>query len=190
MASDEDYMSFLDKANQPPSQGTTASVITQQQQQHHQRVLKTVDADVDIPEPIMSVCGAGATANANADAGGIYYYTSDADEPFVPVALKLQSNSGGGLPDEGGANRWTTTEEFARLVNHWEPEKADIEIMDPIDWDSQGSYKVIIDAVRQAGKGSDVRVYRVGMGGVKHEYWVVTATEGKLVGAKALAVES
>jgi hypothetical protein len=48
--------------------------------------------------------------------------------------------------------------------------------------------------VRLAGKGSDVRVYRVKRQGARFEYWVVT-TEGKgedarLVGAKALAVES
>ncbi len=66
--------------------------------------------------------------------------------------------------------------------------------MDPIDWDAQGQYGDIIEAVRKAGKGNDVRVYKVKKDGTRAEYWVVT-TEGKgkgarLVGAKALAVES
>jgi len=48
--------------------------------------------------------------------------------------------------------------------------------------------------VTRAGKGNDVKVYRISKGGVRVEYWVVT-TDGKgagarLVGAKALAVES
>lgn len=51
-----------------------------------------------------------------------------------------------------------------------------------------------MDAVTKAGKGNDVKVYRVPRESVKVEYWVVT-TEGKgkgakLVGVKALAVES
>jgi hypothetical protein len=66
--------------------------------------------------------------------------------------------------------------------------------MDPVDWDTQGQYKELIDAVTKAGKGNDVRVYRIPKGGARVEYWVVT-TEGKgknakLVGVKALAVES
>ena len=85
-------------------------------------------------------------------------------------------------------------EEFASLIGHWAPSEAEIEILDPVDWDSNGQYADIIDAVREAGAGNDIRVYRVGREGVKAEYWIVT-TEGKgkgvkLVGVKALAVES
>lgn len=87
-----------------------------------------------------------------------------------------------------------STEEFATLIHHPEPANAQIEILDPADWDTQGQYKAILDAVQKAGEGNDIRVYRVSKGGVKVEYWIVT-TEGKgasakLVGAKALAVES
>ena len=86
------------------------------------------------------------------------------------------------------------TEEFAQLINHWEPKEADITILDPIDWDTVGQYKALIDAVREAGAGNDVRVYKVARGGVRVEYWLIT-TKGKgknatLVGVKALAVES
>jgi len=88
----------------------------------------------------------------------------------------------------------SATEEIAKLINHPDPANAEVEIMDPVDWDTQGQYKDIIDAVTKAGKGNDVRVYKISKGGVRVEYWVVT-TEGKgkdakLVGVKALAVES
>ncbi len=67
----------------------------------------------------------------------------------------------------------------------------DISILDPLDWDRQGQYKALLDAVRQAGEGNDVRVYRVQQGATRAEYWLVTTTSsGQLVGFKAKAVES
>jgi len=82
-------------------------------------------------------------------------------------------------------------EEFAKLIAHPDPAKAEVEIMDPVDWDRDGQYKDVIDAVVKAGKGNDVRVYRVTKSSTKIEYWVVTTTDqGSLVGVKALAVES
>ena len=62
--------------------------------------------------------------------------------------------------------------------------------MDPTDWDTQGQYSEIVQAVREASKGADVRVYRVKKDGTRTEYWVVAAVDGKIVGAKALGVES
>ncbi|KAI1093382.1 hypothetical protein F5B19DRAFT_450105 [Rostrohypoxylon terebratum] len=165
MASDGDYMAFLDKANEDPSKGYTKPQSASKQE------FKATDDGAQIPAAIQE-----ATKDS--------FYVSDADEPFAPVYLAW--NEGGkGLPDE---------EEFATLIHHPEPANAQIEILDPADWDTQGQYKAILDAVEKAGKGNDVRVYRVSKGGVKVEYWVVT-TEGKgasakLVGAKALAVES
>lgn len=54
-----------------------------------------------------------------------------------------------------------------------------------------------MEAVRAATKGSDVRVYRIEMEGARVEYWVVGVLKGdgkigqaRLVGAKALAIES
>lgn len=69
-----------------------------------------------------------------------------------------------------------------------------MEILDPVDWDAQGRYSEVVDEVRKAGRGADVRVYRVGRGdGVRVEYWVVAWLEeegGVVVGVKALGVES
>jgi hypothetical protein len=83
---------------------------------------------------------------------------------------------------------------LAKLIHHPDPASAEIEILDPVDWDSSGQYEEIIQAVTQAGKGNDVRVYRIARGDTRAEYWVLT-TEGQgkhalLVGAKALAIES
>jgi hypothetical protein len=77
MASDEDYASFLDKANEDPSAGTAKS------QSKGKVELKAVDAEVP-----------AALKKATKDA----FYVSDADEPFVPVALKFGGKT---LPDEG-----------------------------------------------------------------------------------------
>jgi hypothetical protein len=62
--------------------------------------------------------------------------------------------------------------------------------MDIGEWDTQGQYKDIVDATRDATKGSDVRVYRISKGGSRVEYWVVGVESGKLIGVKALAIES
>ncbi len=62
--------------------------------------------------------------------------------------------------------------------------------MDIAEWDRQGQYKDVVDATREASKGSDVRVYRIQGSGARVEYWVVGLDGGKLVGVKALAIES
>lgn len=79
---------------------------------------------------------------------------------------------------------------FAKLVHHPSPGEADISIMDVQEWDPRGHYKKLVEKVREAVKGSEVRVYRVGLGGTRVEYWVVGVVDGRLVGAKALAIES
>jgi hypothetical protein len=83
----------------------------------------------------------------------------------------------------------TFTAAFKKLINH-PNEDADIQIMDIAEWDTQGQYKAQVDAVREASMGSDVRVYRVEREGSRVEYWVVGFEGGKLVGVKALGIES
>jgi hypothetical protein len=82
--------------------------------------------------------------------------------------------------------------EFAQLIGHWDAENADVCIMDPVDWDSQGQYTKLVEAVREATKGNDVRVYRVVRDKTRTEYWVLSTEEegGRIVGVKALGVES
>lgn len=78
MASDEDYMSFLNKANQDTSGSNQATIQSKGQ-------FKTTDSGSQPPAEIKSACK---------DA----FYVSDADEPFEPVSLKYD---GPDLPDEG-----------------------------------------------------------------------------------------
>lgn len=80
MASDEDYMSFLNKANEDPSAGTAKSAS-----KGGKLELKSVDKGEEVPKVLRE-----PTENEE------WIYISDADEPFVAVALKLK----GGLPDE------------------------------------------------------------------------------------------
>ncbi|KAJ3555234.1 hypothetical protein NPX13_g10397 [Xylaria arbuscula] len=81
MASDEDYMAFLDKANRDPNEGYAAP------QSSSKAELKTTDDGAKIPAAIQE-----ATKDA--------FYVSDSDEPFVPVSLAWDEG-GKGLPDEG-----------------------------------------------------------------------------------------
>lgn len=74
MASDSDYASFLEKANQDTS-------ITQAQVTSSTPKTKAIDAEV--PTALQSIEA---------------YYVSDADEPFEPVSLKWEEDR---IPDEG-----------------------------------------------------------------------------------------
>ncbi|OBT85534.1 hypothetical protein VE02_05393 [Pseudogymnoascus sp. 03VT05] len=106
-------------------------------------------------------------------------YVSEADEGFVGVSL---GTGGRGMVDG---------ESFADLIGS--PDGREIEILDISQWDERGEYKSIVDAIRDATSGGDVRVYRVPRGATRVEYWVVgveEGEEGRLVGAKALSVES
>jgi len=83
MSSDADYMAFLDKANEDPSKGYDAA--QSQGGAAGDAAFKTTDKGVEVPQ-VLSKVTQGA------------FYTSDADEPFVPVALRFE---GGELPNEG-----------------------------------------------------------------------------------------
>jgi hypothetical protein len=99
------------------------------------------------------------------------YYISDSDEPFEPVALEF----------EGGN---VSADDLKKLVG-----SDSVEEVKGTGFESQ--YKKVIDAVKQAGNGS-VKVFRVELEGTRAEYYVVAVDdkEGRIVGLKALAVES
>lgn len=82
MASDGDYMSFLDKANQDVSGGSASTA-----QKGGSFQFKATDTEVEVPKEIKEV-----TQDA--------FFVSEADEPFVAVALKYDGSS---LPDEGAS---------------------------------------------------------------------------------------
>jgi len=165
MASDDDYMNFLDKANQDPSAGRANS----SSKEHGKVQLKTVDSGHELPEEIKV-----ATQKEE------WIYVSDADEPFVGVSLTLKAKE---LPDEAS---------FAKLIHYSASSGEGIAIYDVAEWDPRGQYKDVVEATRKAAKGGDVRVYKVPLGGPRIEYWVVGLDKegGVLVGAKTLSVES
>lgn len=87
MASDEDYMAFLNKANNDADEAHAhAAEETARAQAGARAQLKTLDAGETAPASIVKVCQEAV-------------YTSDADEPFEQVSLKYTGE--GGLPDEG-----------------------------------------------------------------------------------------
>ncbi|OTA04421.1 hypothetical protein A9Z42_0050000 [Trichoderma parareesei] len=166
MASDEDYMAFLNKANQDADEGRASAAAAQRSQGGAApRTFKATDDGAEIPKSI---------AEALRDA----FYVSEADEPFSGVSLRLGER--------------LDIVEFAKLIHHWDAENAQIDIMDPVDWDSEGQYANLIDAVREATKGNDVRVYRVARDLTRAEYFVISRDDegGRIVGVKALGVES
>lgn len=83
MASDEDYMAFLNKANEGVSGGSGQAAAQSTKVQS-----KAVDSGTEVPKEIREVCR-GA------------FYVSDADEPFEGVSLRWSGEDG--LPDEGTA---------------------------------------------------------------------------------------
>lgn len=85
--SDQDYMAFLEKANEDPSKGVASVAATNE---GAKKKFRTTQEGVEVPAPIAKVCGKG----------DVSFYTSDADEPFEAVAL-LWDEGGKGLPDEG-----------------------------------------------------------------------------------------
>lgn len=84
MSNDDDYMAFLNKANEDPSKGYEKSATTQSSSKAE---FKTTDSGAKVPAVL---------SEATQDA----FYISDADEPFVPVYLTW-NETGKGLPDEG-----------------------------------------------------------------------------------------
>lgn len=151
MASDADYASFLDKANQD----TGASATTQSSSS---KKFSTKSVNTTVPVELEEIQE---------------YYTSDADEPFEPVSLEW----------EGG---WKiTASELKSLLNHDSNiEEADEKLF--------SQYKKVVEVVKEAGNGK-VAYFRVEHGGgTRLEYYVVSVDEngGRVVGVKALAVES
>ena len=83
MATDDEYLAFLDKVNRDPSEG----YVTMLSQDGATREFKARDEGASVPAAIAAV-----TTDR--------FFTSDADEPFVPVVLAWDE-AGKTLPDEG-----------------------------------------------------------------------------------------
>ena len=84
MASDDDYMAFLNKANEDADTGQQQAAA--QSATSGQRKFTATDQGATIPKEIEAVCQRGEV------------YVTEGDEPFEPVSLKWDNT---GLPDEG-----------------------------------------------------------------------------------------
>ncbi|KAF2689383.1 hypothetical protein K458DRAFT_439723 [Lentithecium fluviatile CBS 122367] len=146
--SDADYEAFLNKANQDTSGGEATT---------QSKSYSTKSVNTAVPEALESV---------------EEYYTSDADEPFEPVALEFDGES-------------IDAKQLKNLLGHGDV----VEEISVKDWDPKGQYKKVLDAVKKATDG-EVKVFRVELEGTRMEYYVVGVSEKKVVGLKALSVES
>ncbi|KAH7392779.1 hypothetical protein BKA66DRAFT_458282 [Pyrenochaeta sp. MPI-SDFR-AT-0127] len=149
MSSDADYASFLDKANQD-----TGSVA---QQDASKKSFGTKSVNTAVPKALEQV---------------EEYYTSDADEPFEPVALTF----------DGGD---VSADDLKKLIGG----DKNVEEVKQKTFESQ--YSKVIDAVKKAGNGQ-VKVFKVDIDRTRAEFYVVTVDEkeDRIVGLKALSVES
>jgi hypothetical protein len=85
MASDSDYMAFLDKANRQRDAGNSQAHTESSAPSKHIRT-ETVETGVKVPDVLKKVDT---------------FYVSETDEPFEPVALKWEGASKGVWPGPG-----------------------------------------------------------------------------------------
>lgn len=194
MASDEEYQNFLDKANE--GSGGVSSKSTGEGKK-----LKTLDSGVNVPGSLKEL---------------EVYYTSDTDEPFEEVGLKFDGGKLDGCTfclsltiflalsilliysisishsfsvsyiqhiTDGG----TVLATFSKLVNHDDT----AEELSVKEFDPNGQYKEVIEAVKKATDGKG-KIFRTGTEGARVEYWVVGIAKGggSVIGMRAKAVES
>ena len=164
MASDEDYTSFLEKANQPTGAATASTTSS---------AISKLPNQADLPSQSSSIPPALKSLDVA--------FTSESDEPFEPFAVPYPISS---LPDAA---------EFAKVIKH-EKGKAGVEELSVKDFDPNGEYAGVLEKVaKAAGNKGEVRCFRVDAGrSTKVLYYVVALdTEGgRLVGVRAMSVES
>jgi hypothetical protein len=75
--------------------------------------------------------------------------------------------------------------DLKKILGHGE----EVEEQSVKEWDPKGQYKKVVDAVEKAADG-EVKVFRVELEGSRVEYYVVGVGGGKILGLKAMSVES
>jgi len=160
MSDDASYSSFLDKANQD-----TGTEPLNSQPKTAQAPNRKSYSSENIPASLQKI---DAT------------YTSDTDSPFEPVSFDYDGKS---LP---------SAQEFEKLVakaaGNNGPARA--EELSVEDFDPRGEYEEVVGSVKGVAEGGEVKVYRVGRGKTRAEYFVIGVEGGRLVGVRAEAVES
>ena len=160
MSDDASYSSFLDKANQD----TGVSPLNSSPKSAQAPSAKSYSS-TNVPYVLKNI---DAT------------YTSDTDSPFEPVSFDYDKTS---LP---------STQEFEKLVARASKDSgpARAEELSLEDFDPRGEYRDVVKRVEEVADGGEVKVYRVGRGKTRAEYFIVGLGDGRIVGVRAEAVES
>lgn len=163
MASDEDYTSFLEKANQPTGAATASTTSA----------ISKLPNQADLPSQSSNIPPALKSLDVT--------FTSESDEPFEPFAVPYPGSS---LPDAA---------EFAKVIKHEKGEggveELSVKDFDPSGEYAEVLEKVA-EAARNKG---EIRCFRVDAGrSTKVLYYVVGLDRevGRLVGVRAVSVES
>ncbi|KAJ5123925.1 uncharacterized protein N7515_007750 [Penicillium bovifimosum] len=170
MASDEAYMSFLDKANETTSD-------SKNQQGSGTIKTETVHSSLSVPKPLKSVDT---------------YYISDTDEPFEPVALKWDGAAKGAWPSAGQLSSLISPDtDLSQSISILSPDSFDPKNQYSAALDAVRAAAVEKDSGAEQS-AVELKVYRVEQTSTKIEYWVLAlhAPESRLVGLRAKAVES
>jgi hypothetical protein len=161
MSDDAGYASFLDKANQD----TGVSPLNPGPNSAETPNPRTANTSSKIPSALKNIQA---------------IYTSDTDSPFEPVSFEYDGSE---LP---------SAQEFEKLVakasGNNGPARA--EELSVGEFDPRGEYGHVVKKVEGAVEGGEVKVFRVGRGKTRAEYFVVGLGGGRLVGVRADAVES
>jgi len=81
-------------------------------------------------------------------------------------------------------------EDFEKCLGAKEGQ-VEVEELSVAEFDPRGEYVEVVRKVEQAAKGKGgVKVFRVGMGGTRCEYYIVSVVDKGLVGVRAKAIES
>lgn len=78
-----------------------------------------------------------------------------------------------------------SAEQLKKVLGH----NDEVEELSVSKWDPKGQYENVVDAVKKVVDG-EVKVFRVALSGAREEYYVVGVKDGKVLGLKALSVES
>jgi hypothetical protein len=164
MSDDASYSSFLDKANQD----TGVSPLNSGPK----------SAQAPNPKSYSSSNVPSALQNVKAT------YTSDTDSPFEAVSFDYDGTE---LP---------SAQEFEKLVARESKDNgpARVEELSVEEFDPRGEYDDLVKKVEGLVEHRKVKVYRVGRGKTRAEYFIVGLASGKegrrILGVRAEAVET
>lgn len=164
MSDDASYSSFLDKANQD----TDVSLLNSGPKSAQAPNSKSYSSS-NVPSALQNVKST---------------YTSDTDSPFEAVSFDYDGTE---LP---------SAQEFEKLVARESKDNAPAtaEELSVKDFDPRGEYDDLVKKVEELVEHRKVKVYRVGRGKTRAEYFVVGLAGGKeggrILGVCAEAVET